>query len=104
MTPGISSVQDQAPLSTGISRQAYWSRLPFPAPRDLPNPGIKLLSPALQAYSLPSEPPGKSNIIHRFLTAGGLVPLTPVFVKSQFICLYRHEINDSNDTRDGLTN
>ena len=31
----------------------YWSRLPFPTPRDLPNPGIKPTSPALQANSLP---------------------------------------------------
>jgi len=33
--------------------------LPFPSPGDFPNPGIKLRSPALQADSLPSEPPGK---------------------------------------------
>ena len=33
--------------------------LPFPSPGDLPHPGIKLWSPALQADSLPTEPPGK---------------------------------------------
>ena len=43
----------------GFSRQEYWSRLPFPSPGDLPNPGIKLGSPALQADALSSEPPGK---------------------------------------------
>ena len=32
--------------------------LPFPSPGDLPNPGIEPRSPALQAHSLPSEPPG----------------------------------------------
>ena len=32
---------------------------PFPSPGDLPNPGIKPRSPALQAYSLPAEPQGK---------------------------------------------
>ena len=32
-----------------ISQQEYWSGLPFPSPGDLPNPGIKLGSPALQA-------------------------------------------------------
>jgi len=32
----------------GFSRQEYWSGLPFPSPRDLPNPGIKPGSPALQ--------------------------------------------------------
>jgi len=42
-----------------FSRQEYWSRLSFPPPGDLPDPGIKPRSPALQADSLPSEPPGK---------------------------------------------
>ena len=40
----------QTPLSMGFSRQEYWSGLPCPPPRDLPNPGIQLaslLSPAL---------------------------------------------------------
>ena len=49
----------QAPLSMEFSRQEYWSGLPFPSPGDLPNPGIEHGSPALQADSLPSEPPGK---------------------------------------------
>ena len=43
----------------GFSRQEYWSGLPFPSPGDLPNPGIKPKSPALQVDSLPSELPGK---------------------------------------------
>ena len=42
-----------------FSRPEYWSGKPFPSPGDLPNPGIKPRSPALQADSLPSEPPGK---------------------------------------------
>ena len=42
-----------------FSRQEYWSGLPFPFPWDIPNPGIELGSPVLQADSLPSEPPGK---------------------------------------------
>ena len=40
----------------GFSRQEYWSGLPFPSPGYLPNPGIELRSPSLQADSLPSEP------------------------------------------------
>ena len=51
----------QAPLSMGFSRHEYWSRLPCPPPGDFPNPGIEPRSPALQSYSLPSEPPGKPN-------------------------------------------
>ena len=59
------TVARQAPLSVGVSRQEHWSGLPFPYPEDLPNPGIEPRSPALQADSLPSEPPGKphNNII-----------------------------------------
>ena len=49
----------QAPPSMGFSRQEYWSGLPFPSPGDLPDPGLKPGSPALQADSLPFEPPGK---------------------------------------------
>ena len=44
-------------LSMEFSRQEYWSRLPFLSPGDLPNPGIEPGFLALQADSLPSEPP-----------------------------------------------
>ena len=50
------TVAYQAPTSMGFSRQEYWSGLPFPSPGDLPNPGIKPRSPALQTDALPSEP------------------------------------------------
>ena len=53
------TVAHYAPLSMGFSRQEYWSGLPFPSPGDLPDPGIKPRSPALQADALTSEPPGK---------------------------------------------
>ena len=46
-----------------FSRQEYWNRLSFPSPGDLPNPGIKPRSPALQPNSLPSEPLGKPHIV-----------------------------------------
>ena len=36
--------------------------LPFPSPGDLPDPEIEPRSPALQAYTLPSEPPGKPHL------------------------------------------
>ena len=42
----------------GFSRQECWSQLPFPSPGDLPDPGIELRSPALQADASPSEPEG----------------------------------------------
>ena len=43
------TVACQAPLSMGFSRQEYWSGLPFPSPGNLPDPGIKPGSRALQA-------------------------------------------------------
>ena len=53
------AVAHQVPLSMGFSRQEYWSGLPFLSPGDLPDPGMELRSPALQADSLLTEPPGK---------------------------------------------
>ena len=49
------TIAHQAPLSLGLSRQEYWSGLPFPPPGDLPNPGFKPaspVSPALQVVCL----------------------------------------------------
>ena len=46
------TVVHQTPLSMGFSRQEYWNGLPFPPPGDLPHPGIKPRSPALQADAL----------------------------------------------------
>ena len=56
-------VRNQASLSVEFSRQAYWSELPFHSPGDVPDPGIEPRSPALQADSLPAEPP---IVIHIF--------------------------------------
>ena len=42
-----------------FSRPGYWSGWPFSSPGDLPNPGIEPRFPAMQADSLPAEPPGK---------------------------------------------
>ena len=46
-----------------FTRQEFWIGLPFPPPGDLPDPGIKPGSPALQADALPSEPPGNPTLI-----------------------------------------
>ena len=51
----------QAPLSIELSRQEYWSELPFFSPGDLPDPGIKPGSPVLQANYWPCEPPDKPS-------------------------------------------
>ena len=55
------TVAYQVPPSMGFSRQECWTGLPFASPGDLPDPGIKPGSPALQADVLPSEPPGKPH-------------------------------------------
>ena len=53
------SLQPQAPLSMEFIKQEYQSGLPFPTPGDLPNPRMEPRSPALQADSVLSDPPGK---------------------------------------------
>ena len=69
------TVAHQAPPSMGFSRQEYWSGLPFPSPGDLPNPGIKPRSPALQADVLTSEPPGKPPMIPTSIYIGNVIGL-----------------------------
>ena len=53
------TIAHQAPLSMKFSRLEHWSRQLFPSWGDFPNPRIEPMSSALQADSLPSEPPGK---------------------------------------------
>ena len=53
------TVAHQAPPSMGFSRQEYWSGLPCPPPGDLPDPGIKPVSPALVGGFYTTAPPGK---------------------------------------------
>ena len=55
------TVAQQTPQPMEFSRQEYWSGLPFPSPGDLPDPGTEPGAPALQADTLPSEPPGKPS-------------------------------------------
>ena len=91
----------QALLSLGFSRQEYWSGLPCPPPEDLSNPGtepIYPVSPALQAVSLPTEPPGKPIsllllLLSHFsrirtcatqLTAAHQAPLSLVFSRQEY--------------------
>ena len=55
------------PLSTGFSRQEYWSGLPFPSLGDLPNPGIEPESPVCPALAggfITTNPPGKPYVKH----------------------------------------
>ena len=56
VTPWTAACQTPPPM--GFSRQDYWSGSAFPSPGQLPDPGIEPWSPAPQADSLLSEPPG----------------------------------------------
>ena len=84
----------QASPSMELSRQEYWSGLPFPFPGDLPNPGIEPRSPSLQA--LPSEPRGNPKLeckrVANTLLAG-ILPLQGKFhrpVRKESFSTLRH--------------
>jgi len=101
------TVAYQASLSMGFSRQEYWSGLPFPPPGDLPNPGIKPMSPEPPAFPAltgrffttksPRKPPNLTissgnNFIYSFhFIESGLFPTCPacVFIKSVMPCMHR---------------
>ena len=80
-TPQI--VASHPPLFVEFSRHEYWSGLPFPVPGDLPDPGIQLTSPALQADSLPSEPPRKPQTRQNLISKIELLIQSPYNLKQQ---------------------
>jgi len=51
------TIDHQASLSMGFSRQEDWSELPFSSPGDYPDPGMEPVSPAGRFFT--TEPPGK---------------------------------------------
>ena len=55
----------QASLSMEFSRQEYWSGLPLPPPRDLPNPGMEIVSctSCVAGRFFTAEPPGKHSLL-----------------------------------------
>ena len=66
-------------MSVEFSRHEQWSSLSFPLPGCLPNPGIELKFPELQADCLPSEPPGKprDSSLNVRVSLGGWEPTLP---------------------------
>ena len=69
---------------------------PFPSPGDLPHPGIEPGSPALQANSLPSEPPGKpmTNLDSVLKSRDITVPTKVCIVKAMFFPVAMYESYD----------
>ena len=47
----------------GFSRQGYWSGLPFPSPRNLPDPGVEPASLVLAGRFFTPEPPGNRQVV-----------------------------------------
>ena len=65
--PALGNLMDCSPPGSsvhGISQVRILEWVAIPSPGDLPDPGIEPWFPALQADSLPSEPPGKPLWIH----------------------------------------
>ena len=63
----LRTIACQSPLFMGFSKQAHWSGLPRPPPGDLPHPGMELVSPALQADSLPLSHQGSLQASSQFV-------------------------------------
>ena len=72
------TVAHQAPLSVGFCSQEHWSGLPFPSPEDLPDPGFKPGSPALQTDSLLFELQGSPPTKYRLSLITTLLTQWPV--------------------------
>ena len=89
----------------GFPRQEYWSGLPFPSLGDLPDPGIELWSPTLQADTLPSEPLTKYMGKEKRLYILSLLKL----IKNKIVTLHdgacnvcRYNIFDNSTTKDSM--
>ena len=93
----LQTVAYQPPLSTGFSRQEYWSGLPFPPPGDLLHPEIELVSPALAGrffFFFTAEPPEKpTDIFSRpfILELQMLKPARPILTRSSERCHRPHD-------------
>ena len=62
-----------------FSGQEYWGGLPCPPPGDPPNPGIEPKCPALQADSLPSEPPSGGLMFYEQNLKGYCLNIQDIF-------------------------
>ena len=104
------TVAYQSPPPMGLSREGYWSVLPFPSPGNLPDSGIESRSPTLWADTLPSETPGKLQLLSLLSSPSG-IPLMQMLVclmlslGSFFSCCIhtrylgkRHMVRDQNNT------
>ena len=77
----------------GFPRQEFCNGLPFPTPENLPDPGIEHRSPALQADSWPSEPPGNDRLLKE--TATKINVLQRIIVSSRVFKTNMHNVQDT---------
>ena len=87
------TVACQAPLSMQFPKQEYWSKLPFPTPRDLIDPGIKCVSPALTGEFLATVPPENPIFIH-----------IQLYLKNKVIVSLKLIVQDTNVCHTGIGN
>ena len=102
------TVAYRAPPSMGFSRQEYWSGLPFLSLGDLPNPGVKLRSPAKQyTYHWATMRPFKTEqpdkrleprMLRRTLNCRGPAGMTDALNKYLMSAHYTRPCNWSEDT------
>ena len=88
------TVAHQVPLSMRFPRQEYWSRLPFPPPGDLPNPGIEpasLKSPALAARFFTTSTTWKHVCSFCHFNCFGFVFVRSFFLPFLFFVLLRFD-------------
>ena len=74
----------------GLSRQEYWSGLPFPSAGDLPNPGIEPVSPVLAGGFFTTEPQGSPRLneaaqSHKAGRAGAKLYTQELWISASFL-------------------
>ena len=92
MTPW--TIASHASLSMEFCRQEYWDRLPFLSPGNLPDPGFKAGSPALQSNYLRSEPSeepswlrgSKKNLLDKVELGENAASLIAQLIKNPLQC------------------
>ena len=93
LCPTLCDPIDYSPVGSsvrGINQQEYWSGLPFPPPKDFPNPGIKPMfpmSPALEDRFFTTKPHGKPVLVLKYSLAKGEEGREDEMVR------YHHQLN-----------
>ena len=81
-------VDCQISLPMEFFRKEYWSRLPFPTPGDLPDPGIEpatLVSPALAGRFLTTSTTCEAPIEQKRQTEGYVKDWNQIYITGTFI-------------------